>query len=356
MINYTFPYGLCLASFVWIDKFIEIGRKRYLIFTSLFFAYLGGSGYISIILAFEILFIIILTGMFLRKNKEKSRLFWLFIPLALLAAGFIFSAVSPGNAVRGGENYYFGISKMFFTVFESIKQGFFGGINWFILVRPLFLTAPLLCITTWELVDVDQIKLKLKYPVLVIGFLFLISCSVYAPGIYAQTEVSGGVPNTIYFVFLLVYVFSVIYLICYLKKKVISGRGWITYQFTSKLRIAVVIGELIFCVLAGKYLIGNMASYVCIDFIRSGQLRDFEFQMQERLEILLDPEITEVVLPEMNSEQGPFMHFPLLSDPEAYPNEATARFYGKESVIAIPRTEYYELYGYPEEKKNEKNK
>ena len=51
----------------------------------------------------------------------------------------------------------------------------------------------------------------------------------------------------------------------------------------------------------------------------------------------------------MNDEQGPFMHMALLADPDAYTNKATARFYGKESVIAIPRTEYYELYCYPEE-------
>ena len=118
----------------------------------------------------------------------------------------------------------------------------------------------------------------------------------------------------------------------------------------AKVRTVIVLGEIVFCIVAGKYLVSNMADYVCIDFIRTGQLRDFEYQMQERLAILQNPKVKNVVLPEMNNEQGPFMHMALLDNPDAYTNQATARFYGKESVIAIPRQEYYELYGYPENK------
>ena len=48
-------------------------------------------------------------------------------------------------------------------------------------------------------------------------------------------------------------------------------------------------------------------------------------------EILNNPEIENAIVPEMNNEQGPFMHMALLKNPEAYTNRATARFYGKES-------------------------
>ena len=350
MVNYVVPYGLCLMSFVWMDQFIETGKKRYCILISLVFAYLGGVGYTPIVLGFEVLFLIIAYNIFCRESKRKRRAIWLLLPFALLLIGFVFSAISPGNAARGGDSYYFGIERVFVTVLESIKQGFFGGINWFISVRPLFLAIPLLFIITWEEIDLTKVKLKLKYPVFVLIFLFLISCSVYAPGIYAQSEVSGGVPDSIYFVFLLTYAFSIIYLTCYLKKIVIK-KGWDANGLALKgrLRTAIILGELLFCIVCGRYLIGNMTGYVCIDFIRSGQLADFEYQMQERLKILNDPEIIDVVLPEMNDDQGPFMHMALTSDPNAYTNKATARFYGKESVIAIPRTEYYELYGYPQE-------
>lgn len=352
MVNYVVPYGICLMSFVWIDKFIETGRKRYCIWTALAFTFVSGAGYTPVVLAFEVLSMFILAGLFRRNKLKTSGLRWLCLPLFLLIAGFIFSAISPGNAARGGDSYYLGLTKVLLTILESVKQGFWGGINWFITVRPLFLAAPLLFIVTWEQVDIAKIQLKLKYPVRILLLLFLISCSVYAPGIYAESEVSGGVPDSIYFVFILVYVLGVIYLTCCLKK-LCCEKGWSLADgsWTEKFRVAVLLGVTLFCIVFGKHLVGNMAGYICLDFIRSGQLKDFEFQMQERLAILHDPEITNVVLPEMNDEQGPFLHMALLSDPNAYTNQATARFYGKESVIAIPRSEYYELYGYPENDK-----
>lgn len=351
MINYVFPYGLCLAAFVWMDKFIEKGKKRYLVFTSIFFAYLGGAGYIPIVFAFEITFFIMMVYFLKNKSGQRERIFWLLIPFLLLVIGFVFSAVSPGNAARGGESYRFEVVRIFTTIFECIKQGFLTGIKTFISVRPLFLVIPLLVIAVWEQLDVEKSKLKFNHPVFVIAFLFLVSCSVYAPGIYAQSEVSGGVPDTIYFIFLLCCVFSIIYLTGYLKSLYIR-KNWHLGKDKSvaKVRTVIVLGEILFCIVAGKYLVSNMADYVCIDFIRTGQLRDFEYQMQERLTILQNPKVKNVVLPEMNNEQGPFMHMALLDNPDAYTNQATARFYGKESVIAIPRQEYYELYGYPENK------
>lgn len=351
MINYVFPYGLCLASFVWMDKFLETGRKRYLVFTALFFAYLGGAGYIPIVFAFEITALVMIVYLFQHKSGQRGRVLWLLLPFILLLAGFIFSAVSPGNAARGGDSYRFEVIRIFTTVFECIKQGVYGGIESFISVRPLFLVIPLLIIAAWEKLDLEKCRLKFNHPILTVCFLFLISCSVYAPGIYAQSEVSGGVPDTIYFIFLLAYIFSIIYLTGYLKRLYIRKNGQFMKQnLMGKLRTAIVLGEILFCVVAGKYMLNNMAGYVCVDFIRSGQLRDFEYQMQERLAILNNPEIKNAVVPEMNNEQGPFMHMALLADSETYTNMATARFYGKESVIAIPREEYYELYGYPEEK------
>lgn len=351
MINYVFPYGLSLASFVWLDKFVHTGKWRYFLFSSLFYAYLGGAGYIPIVFAFEVMLMFIVFGLWKRERIEKIRTLFLLIPVAFLVIGFAFSALSPGNAVRGGESYYFDIMRVFRTIIECIWQGFLNGANNFLTVRTLILIIPLIMIVTWEKIDTDKIQfsLELKYVLSTLVVLFLISCSVYAPGIYAQSEVSGGVPDTIFFIFLLTGILAVIYITCYLKKYCLT-KNYKHFNENSlkKIRSMIFLGEILICIFAGKYFVGNMSAYICYQYISSGQLKDFEFQMQERLEILHNPEITNVVLPEMNDQQGPFMHMPIIDDPECYTNQATARFYGKESVIAIPRTEYYELYGYPE--------
>ena len=352
MINYIVPFGLCMVSFVWIDKFQETGKNIFLCLVSLVYIYLSGAGYTPIVLAFEVLALRIFAEMI--KNKRQNcnlpkRIFKLLIPLTLLIIGFTFSAISPGNAVRGGENYYFSVGRIITTILECIKCGLYGGIEWVFSVRPLFLIIPILVLGIWEQVDIAKSKLKFNHPVFVTVLLFLISSSMYAPGIYAQSEVSGGVPDTIYFVFLVSSVLGIIYLTCCIKKSVLERQfSRITEKQLEKLRVIIIVGEIIFCLVFGRYLIGNMADYICFEYIRSGQLSDFDYQMKERLEVLNNPEITDVVLPEMNNEQGPFMHMPLMAAPDAYTNRATARFYGKESVIAIPRTEYYELYGYPE--------
>ena len=73
-------------------------------------------------------------------------------------------------------------------------------------------------------------------------------------------------------------------------------------------------------------------------------MNDFQNQMQERLAILQNNEIKDAVLPEMNEEQGPFMHMPLVDDPTAFTNSSTAAYYGKNSVIAVPRDEFAAYY------------
>ena len=81
------------------------------------------------------------------------------------------------------------------------------------------------------------------------------------------------------------------------------------------------------------------------EFIKGGHLKDYAWQMEERIAILEDDTQKDIVVPEMNSEQGPFMHMVLTEDPDSFTNNATKRYYGKDSVVAVPREQYYEQYG-----------
>ena len=111
------------------------------------------------------------------------------------------------------------------------------------------------------------------------------------------------------------------------------------------MRNIYVIVAVVVCIIGTPVILNHSAYKVCMDFIVSGQLADFEEQMQERLEILNNPTIMDAVIPAMNDQQGPFMHMPATDNPEHYTNQCIARFYGKKSVICIPREEYYKLYG-----------
>lgn len=340
MVNYIVPFGLGLTVFVWADKFIESKKICWLVPISIALAYMGGAGYPPIILVFEILFVMIIISVLKDRQKHAPLLL---IPIMLLLAGFYFSAVSPGNAVRGGEEYYFSYTRIVETIFMSLVQGGKEIATIFWRARPLILAVPVIAVITWEAIDVKTSDYK--YPILVSIFLYLIYCSMYTPQIYARSEVSGGVPDVIFYVFVITFTIDIVYLSCWAKKKVFE-RKEIEGTTIRNIRTGVIGTVIIVSILGGRFLIGSMTDYTCIKFIRSGQLRDFEYQMQERIAILNGTE-QNVILPEMNDEQGPFMHMPVIDKPQAYTNRATARFYGKESVIAIPREEYYRQYGHP---------
>ena len=81
-----------------------------------------------------------------------------------------------------------------------------------------------------------------------------------------------------------------------------------------------------------------------MEYITSGQAADYKWQMDLQTR-LLETDEKDVVLPFINDDQGPLMQMPVTDDPESYTSSTTARFYQKNSVIAMPRTEWEERYG-----------
>lgn len=136
-------------------------------------------------------------------QAEKNML--LIIPLILLMAGFIVSAAAPGNKVRGGNQFGFHVSVIFMTLLKSIQQGITGSASEFIRVKPLILLVLIVPVAAVRLSDSAPVKknqaLSFSHPVFVTELCLLFCCSVYAPGIYANTGLSGGRPG--YYLFCL---------------------------------------------------------------------------------------------------------------------------------------------------------
>ena len=105
------------------------------------------------------------------------------------------------------------------------------------------------------------------------------------------------------------------------------------------------ICEIVVILIAGCILIANKGtlkestSYECYTYIESGQADDYKAQMEERLSLLRNPELKNVELPAMNSDQGPLMHMEVMEDPKEWTNTVVKQFFGKESVIEVPRSE-----------------
>lgn len=352
IVHYVVPYGIALFCAVWSAKWIDTGKKRYLIFLILCMSYLGGAGYPPIVLATVLTMLLLLgtvTGLLPNSHDRisKKRACMLLIPLALLLIGFAVSAAAPGNKVRGGSDFGFSLSRVFGTIGYALILNVKDGFEYLVTDRLLALCILLIAIIAWETFDVEKIDTGSSHPLIFVILAFLVSASVRTPRIYAAVGVSGGVPDVEYFTSVLCLVAAVCCIMVSLKKRAYrKGRKLAADQdlFNQKIRTPYMIFLILFCIVFSRHLVGNTVDYTCVTFITSGQLADFQDQMEERLAILYDDSIKDVVLPEMNSEQGPFMHMAITDDPNNFTNSATADYYNKNSVIAIPREEYEKIH------------
>ena len=329
--HYIIPYSMALIAIRCCWSFADRKRKRDWIAAFICMALLGGASYLA-----PLLVLIAVAYLILCEWKTKKNVFYLCIPVAAELAGLIVSYLAPGNKARGGED--FGIHGL--LIVKTILECFVDGTKQMFLY--LFKTPfILLCLVVIAVLLVNAFQkvrptFDFPYPVIVAVAMFCMYCAMYAPGVYAGVELSGGVPNTIYQVFLMTVFITVIYTV-----------GWMNHHFCKdekmgKIKKAVCGGLLmlaLFLILVEKGTLKSSTSYQCYDYIISGQADDYKAQMEERLSLLRNPELKNVELPAMNSDQGPLMHMEVMEDPNEWTNTVVKQFFGKESVIEVPRSE-----------------
>lgn len=377
--HYLIPYCVCMLCFAWSLKWIASGERRYLAAMSAGMAYLGGAGYPTIVASAAWLFFLILFECIRGRHLsgKKINVFLLLIPFMLLMTGFGISAAAPGNRNRGGAEFGFHLTWVFQTVLDAVVQTFSGIPHRFVEVRILILYVAALILfsldpsaylktsslpgqgmtgipgeadTNGGVTAVKKRKKEWFHPALIILAGFLICCGVRMPEIYAGDSVSGGVPDTYFFFDLLFITLAALYLTSYLRRSSGLCREYHVLSSESSAAMPLLTFVFLLCAFLGtlfsaRHFIGGTVDYTCITFVREGHLADFESQMEERLAILEDDSIRDAVVPEMNPEQGPFMHMALLRDPDAFTNRVTAEYYEKNSVTAIPREEWNAMRG-----------
>ena len=398
--HYLIPYCAAMVSAVFADRFLQSGQNKYLAGMCLLMAYLGGASYPAIVLSLELTLLLILYAA--ADGRMSRRCLLILLPLALMLAGFAVSAAAPGNKVRGGEGFGSrGAAGIVMVIVNSVKVCAARGAGYFLRARPLILLLPITLGFAAEGYDacgeaspaviassagsipaagavpdqltpgvcgvkgLPRLRAFLRHPVTVAVLCFLIAAGVYAPEVYSAVDVSGGVPDTEYFVTLVMLVVALSYVGCALRRRAdraahlagsatrqqeayacsaarqqVAYAGFATRQHV--LNMLMFFGALVLCAIFGKHLIGGSVDYTCYTFWKSGQLSDYTRQMEEKLSILQNDDTGDVLVPEMNNEQGPFMCMAEIGDPDNFNNVSSAAFYGKRSVTAVPRQELVE--------------
>lgn len=332
--HYVVPYFLAMLSVYYFIRFIDSYKKRYLAGALVCMTLLGGASYLAALFAPIVLVLLLICY-----GRKRTGSFWLLIPLGAELVGLIVSFAAPGNKVRGGDEFGFSVSRAAFTIGESFRQGVLN-IGIYIKEKPVvFLLLLIIAFVVWDAADNIQKKVLFKMPVLFCVLMFCIYCAMFAPGIYAGTELSGGVPNMIFQIFVLTMTAGIIYVLLWLARKTesdISKRQLIDRRVKGSIAFAALVcGVLI--LLWGRSTLKTTTFYKCIDYIVSGQAEDYKEQMEERLTILLDDTVKDAQLPAMNQDQGPLMHMEVTKDVNGWTNQVVRDFYQKNSVVEIDR-------------------
>ena len=349
--HYLIPFAMCQLLFYFLLRYGDSFKTKYFIAILIIMTLLGGANYQAALFA---LIISVYSGMVSWITRRNKKILLLTVPIITEMIGLIISMKAPGNKVRGGEDFGFSAGRAINTILVSFRQGA-TDIGSYTENKPLViagLVALALILlegavkrkagTEQKESNIDR-KKKKWFAAGIIAGAWCLYCAMQAPTVYAGVEFSSGVYNMNYQCFLLMSM-TVFLALAELLAEYLIYQKHLSSEYIHK--VAVIPGFLLcaFAIIVCRGTIRNSTSWKCIEYITSGQASDYKWQMDLQTS-LLETDEPDVVLPFINDDQGPLMQMPVTDDPESYTSSTTARFYQKHSVIAMPRTEWEELYG-----------
>lgn len=335
--HYTIPYAIALLGIYFYFRFMdgEMGKGiGFYIGWNICMILLGGVNYQAALLT---PIVMVLAAVFCWKDRAKRKRIPACIPpLVLELAGLVISIKAPGNKVRGGEDFGFHLSAAAGTVLSCFVKGIVQACQ-YVREHPLLLLFfAFVAIVLWRMPREYGEQKRYPFPVVFVILSYCVYCAGFAPELYAGVEVSGGVYNMNYYMFLFMIFGDLIY-----------AEGALAYRIKERklpkiFLPAAAVAALAF-LLVFRSDVKQTTTFRCVDYVRSGRAADFKQQMEYQLSVLLDDSIKEVILPMLNDDQGPLMHMPVTDNPDAWTNGVVRDFYGKNSVTGVPGEVWLEL-------------
>lgn len=331
-VHYILPHMAALFALVAAWRFFTTGKYRHLVAACIWNFAVGGSSYFSCLLLFLLYPVLIALGF--RKNKK---IVWLLAPFFICLTGFVIQCKSPGNVVRGGENFGLHANAAVSAVLESLWQGLVTIGIWFQEKTFVFVLLAILAVFGWGALLKRTSSFRFRYPLLFVILMYGCYSAQFAPAIYSAVEVSLGPATMEYLTFLLAAAASVFYIEGWMIGKIKERRNSI---FTSeeKWRMYVIFPVIAVCMLLtvlNRGWIRNSVDARALEYVMSGRADDFKEQIAQQMEVLLDDRIKEAYLVPTSDDQGPLMHMPVTADENAFTNWAVREFYRKDKVVMI---------------------
>ncbi len=328
-VAYTLAYSVMLFCLYFSLKFIFSGKKINLamaVFTAFF---VGGGNYLTVVLL-PLLLILLL---FLFAPSRRNTLY-LLIPLAVFGITAIINMKAPGTQVRGGSGFGFDIHNVVRTIGRSVDKGLTD-------VRLMYVNNPVIVLCTIiialflasQMIE-KQYDFSFRCPLLFVIMTSGSYLAMYAPTYYAGVGAPfGRMSNLISFYFELSLILNIVYVTGYVTKKwndKWKERCWKAAEKWKIYKIYILLAVTVLILLHPEWY-RTTAMARTVNYLASGQAKEFGEAMDRRYEILLNEDLKEVELDPVPSA-GPLFNYDIVEDSNEWPNTAVAEFFNKDSV------------------------
>lgn len=321
---------LAVTFFFWgvICRYLFAPRIGWGILAWILAAFLAGGNYVSLLPCLILLFCLAIMLSYQRRRKETI---CVIITFTVMLLGFMISAMAPGNEVR--QSGMWKISAHI-AILKSLLQGLgytkaWIGVWW-------ILGAMVLLPVFWK--NYERKKYRFRYPVIVVGFVYGIFCSMSCPLFYTMNSTGPArAVAIVYYVFILSTFFCYYYMLGYihsvLSEKKPEVNDWINKKGRNK--IPVMLGGvafLLFIIQISTGAIAQCSTSKAVRLLVTGEAQAYHEEFLARMEVLEDSSIKDVVF-------EPYVHQPdmlyvgdLPADPEDVTNQKVAKYYYKDSI------------------------
>ena len=330
---YTGYFSVTLLFLGIAVRYLQKPRKYHIPLLAVLAAFLGGGNYVSLLPC-----LILLTAAWVLLLLKKDRRAWGMGTAAfVLLIGLLVSASAPGNQIRQSGMWSIPAWK---AILKSLLQGFryleaWMGKWW--LLTALVLTPAFLRLCR------KRRDIRFEKPVLVLGFLYGVFCSMSCPTFYTMNSTGPARAIAIvYYGFILFSFMGYFYLLGYVIRKVEGAAGESVAAVIGAVReklpwlcFAPLFGAAFLLVVqAAGGKLEDCTTVKAITLLANGQARAYEQEYQERMQLLLDDSLQEVVLSPY--ENRPDMLY--VGDFSSDPNEETCRKaaqYFKKTAVSV---------------------
>lgn len=322
---YTGFFAVTLFFLGTLLRYLDNGKRILLLPLLLFAVFLGGGNYVSL-LPCMLLSVTITLLLLLQKNKKA---YICGITSAVLLLSFAVSAMAPGNHIRQS-----GMWKI--PAWKAIAKCLLQGIRYtFAWTGLWWVLAALLLLPVFLRILQKKNGAFFSHPILFTGYAYGLFCSMSCPLFYTMNSTGPGrAVAIVYYMFLLISFSVFFYWIGFVVLKMqAQPKPPERIEVSGKLNAAryLAMTLLLFSILCTG-LWRETSAMKAIRVLTDGEAAAYAAEYEDRLLLLNDPEVTDVVL-------TPFTHQPALiytgdlpGDPEDPTNRKVAQYFQKTSL------------------------